>query len=145
MMNARRTRISLFWAVPVLLGSVAAVAGAQFLPESVSHQARRQAELVPPVHFTAVNTTLPVGSTSFPPGKGAEIANANCVMCHSTGMVLHQPPLTVSEWKVEINKMRNAFGAPIPADQIDPLAQYLGVVDGRESTKGPSAVDKQAS
>jgi mono/diheme cytochrome c family protein len=144
-MNARRARISLFWIVPVLLGSAAAAAGAEFLSDSAIDLARRQAEWVPPVHFTAVNLTLPTGSTSFPPGKGSEIANANCVMCHSTGMVLHQPPLTVGEWKVEINKMHNAFGAPITADQVDALAQYLGVVNGRTETKGPSAVDKQAS
>jgi hypothetical protein len=25
-------------------------------------------------------------------------------------LLLHQPPLTIREWKVEINKMRNAFG-----------------------------------
>jgi mono/diheme cytochrome c family protein len=144
-MKTKPTRISLFWVVPVLLGSVAAVAGAQYLPESIEHQAKRQAAIAPPAHFVSVNVTLPVGSTMFPPGKGSEIANANCVMCHSTGMVLHQPPLTVSEWKIEINKMRNAFGSPLPADQVDALAQYLGVVNGRTETKGPSAVDKQAS
>ena len=144
-MNAKGTRISLFWLAPVLLGAVAAVAGVRYLPESISHQAQRQAQLVPPVHFTSVSVTLPGGSASFPPGKGSEIANANCVMCHSTGMVLHQPPLTVSEWKIEINKMRNAFGAPISADQVDALAQYLGVVNGRAEKKGPSAVDNQAS
>jgi mono/diheme cytochrome c family protein len=144
-MNAKRTRIMLFWGVPVLLGSLAAVAGAQFLPDSASDQAQRQAKLVPPVHFTALSVTLPVGSTSFPPGKGSEIANANCVMCHSTGMVLHQPPLTVGEWTIEINKMRNAFGSPLPADQVEALAQYLRSINGRDATKGPSAVDKQAS
>jgi len=60
-------------------------------------------------------------------------------------MVLHQPPLTVDEWKIEIMKMRAAFGAPIPADQVDALAHYLGVVDGRKAEKGPSGVDNQAS
>ncbi|HTI16893.1 MAG TPA: cytochrome c [Trinickia sp.] len=144
-MNVKRARIVLFWGIPVLLGALVAITGARFLRDSASDQAQRQAKLVPPVHFTAVNVTLPGGSTSFPPGKGSEIANANCVMCHSTGMVLHQPPLTVGEWAVEINKMRNAFGAPLPADQVEALAQYLRSIDGREPTKGPSAVDKQAS
>jgi len=144
-MNVKRARIVLFWGIPVLLGALVAITGARFLRDSASDQAQRQAKLVPPVHFTAVSVTLPGGSASFPPGKGSEIANANCVMCHSTGMVLHQPPLTVGEWAVEINKMRNAFGAPLPADQVEALAQYLRSIDGREPTKGPSAVDKQAS
>jgi hypothetical protein len=59
-------------------------------------------------------------------------------------MVLRQPPLTQDEWTVEINKMRNAFGAPLPADQVEALAKYLRSING-QSTKGPSAVDGQAS
>jgi mono/diheme cytochrome c family protein len=144
-MNAKLRRIATVWAVPVLLGVVAAVAGSHYLPESIAEQARRQAELVPPVRFTAVNVTLPVSSVKFPPGKGSDIANANCVMCHSTGMVLRQPALTEDEWRTEINKMRGAFGAPIPAEQVDELAHYLSVINGRKSESGPSAVDNQAS
>lgn len=145
MMNAKLSRIATVWAAPVLLGAIAAVVGSHYLPESIAEQSKRQAELVPPVRFTAVNVTLPSGSAMFPPGEGSEIANANCVMCHSTGMVLRQPALTVDEWKTEIMKMRGAFGAPIPADQVDELARYLGVINGRKSESGPSAVDKQAS
>jgi mono/diheme cytochrome c family protein len=144
-MNAKLRRIAVVWAVPVVLGAVAAVVGGIYLPESAAAQVQRQAKIVPPVRFDAVDFTLPAGSTTFPPGQGSEIANANCVMCHSTGMVLRQPPLTVGEWKTEINKMRTAFGAPIPTDQVDQLARYLGVVDGRKSDTGRSGVDKQAS
>jgi mono/diheme cytochrome c family protein len=144
-MNAKLRRIAVIWAAPVVLGAVAAVVGGIYLPESAAAQAQRQAKIVPPVRFTAVDFTLPAGTVTFPPGQGSEIANANCVMCHSTGMVLRQPPLTVGEWTTEINKMRNAFGAPISADQVDQLAHYLNGVDGRKSDGGPSGVDKQAS
>ena len=144
-MNAKLNRIATVWVAPVLLGAVAAVVGSHYLPESIAEQAKRQAELVPPVNFTAVNVTLPSGSVMFPPGEGSEIANANCVMCHSTGMVLRQPAMTMSEWKIEIMKMRGAFGAPLPADQVDALARYLGVINGKKSESGPSAVDNQAS
>jgi mono/diheme cytochrome c family protein len=144
-MNAKLRRIAVIWGVPVVLGAAAGVVGSTFLPESAAAQAERQAKIVPPVHFTSVNVTLPAGTVTFPPGPGSEIANANCVMCHSTGMVLHQPPLTVGEWTTEINKMRAAFGAPISADQVDQLAHYLNGIDGRKSDGGPSGVDKQAS
>jgi hypothetical protein len=40
-------------------------------------------------------------------------------------MVLYQPARTQDEWKVTINKMRTAYGAPIAPDQIDALAVYL--------------------
>lgn len=144
-MNAKLSRIGFVWATPVLLGAVAALLGSRYLPESIASQVARQAEIVPPVRFKTVNVALSPGEAMFPPGHGAEIANANCVMCHSTGMVLHQPPLTFDEWKTEIMKMRAAFGAPIPADQVDDLARYLNTVDGRKSEKGPSGVDNQAS
>jgi hypothetical protein len=60
-------------------------------------------------------------------------------------MVLRQPPLTQDEWTGEINKMRNSFGAPLPADQVATLAKYLHSINGRESPKGPSAEDGQGS
>jgi mono/diheme cytochrome c family protein len=144
-MNAKLRRIAIIWAAPVLVGAVAAVVDGIYLPESAAAQAQRQAKNAPPIRFAAVDFTLPAGSVTFPPGPGSEIANANCVICHSTGMVLRQPPLTVNEWKTEINKMRTAFGAPIPADQVDQLAHYLGVINGRKSETGPSGVDKQAN
>jgi len=45
-------------------------------------------------------------------------------------MVLRQPPLTEDVWRFEINKMRNAYGAPLPADQVDALARYLHSING---------------
>jgi len=79
-----------------------------------------------------MNMTLPAGPGGFPPGKGSEIANAQCLACHSTEMVLDQPPLTVQEWQTEVTKMRTIYGAPIPADQTDALVQYLRVINARE-------------
>ncbi|WP_245983036.1 c-type cytochrome [Trinickia fusca] len=119
--------------------------GSRYLPASAQSQTAKQTERVPPVRFAAVDVTLPSGETVFPPGKGSEIANANCVICHSTGMVLRQPALTVDEWHAEIDKMRNAFGAPIPADQVDELAHYLSTINGRKLDGGPSGVDHQAN
>ena len=47
-------------------------------------------------------------------------------------MVTRQPPLRFGEWKAEINKMRTAYGAPIPAEQIEELATYLTAIKGKE-------------
>lgn len=74
---------------------------------------------------TGVSVQLPAGTGLFPAGAGADMANAQCLMCHSADMVLYQPARTKDEWKATINKMRTAYGAPISADQIDPLAAYL--------------------
>jgi hypothetical protein len=51
----------------------------------------------------------------------------------------------MEEWKTEIMKMRNAFGAPIPADQVDALSRYLSVINGRKSEAAPSGIGNEAS
>jgi len=63
--------------------------------------------------WVKVSVDPPSSHISFPAGNGSVIANAYCLICHSAGMVLRQPPLTQDEWTVEINKMRNSFGAPL--------------------------------
>jgi len=114
-------------------------------PRTVNSAPTAGAAKGPIQKWTKVSVDLPVSQVSFPPGNGSVIANAYCLICHSAGMVLRQPPLTQDEWTVEINKMRNSFGAPIPADQVQALAQYLRSINGRQSQKGPSAVDGEAN
>ena len=143
-MNSRLLHMAAVWAIPVLLGTSAALVGRQYLPESLAAQAERQSNLVP-VHFEVLKVNFPTSATLFPAGKGSEIANANCLICHSAGMALRQPPLTVDEWRAEITKMKTAFGAPIPADQIDELADYLGTVDGKAGASQPGVLDSQAN
>ena len=143
-MNARLRRITFVWAVPVLLGAVAAIAGSYYLPESTAAQAERQSNTAL-AHFAAINVNFPTSVVAFPAGKGSDIANANCLICHSAGMALRQPPLTEDEWRSEISKMKSSFGAPIPADQIDELAKYLGTVNGRAAGSHPGVVDGQGN
>jgi hypothetical protein len=138
-----RSRIALVGAVPILLGIALAVdlawprtADPQIFAEgSVSKRGQNWAK---------VSVELPTSETSFPPGDGVEIT-PQCLVCHSAGMVLRQPPLTLDEWIGEINKMRNAFGAPLPADQVEKLAKYLYSIDGRRSQAGTAIVDGQSN
>ena len=78
-----------------------------------------------------VEVTLPAGATTFPPGPGSDLANAHCAICHSVGMVLRQPPLSFDEWKAEVTKMRVAYGAPLPAEDVEKVAHYLTAVNGK--------------
>ncbi|WP_406869862.1 c-type cytochrome [Paraburkholderia fungorum] len=78
-----------------------------------------------------LSATLPDSQHIFPPGAGADIANSQCMICHSAGMVTRQPPLSISVWKSEINKMRTAYGAPMPEEQVDALAKYLTTINGK--------------
>jgi cytochrome c5 len=82
--------------------------------------------------WATVRVELPATDEPFPAGVGADIANSQCLICHSAGMVLTQPPLTKGEWRAEIMKMRSAYGAPIPDDQVDGLSEYLKSINGRQ-------------
>ncbi len=141
-MNTSLRNFVLISAVPVLLGIVLA-AGLAWPRTVNSEPAAKEGAKGPIQKWTKVSVDLPASQISFPPGNGSVIANAYCLICHSAGMVLRQPPLTQDEWTVEINKMRSAFGAPLPAEQVEALAKYLRSING-QSPKGPSAVDGQA-
>jgi len=143
-MNARLRGTFLVWAIPVLVGGIAAIVGSHYLPESIAAQARRQSNIAV-ARFAPINVSLPAGAAVFPAGQGSDIANANCLICHSAGMVLRQPPLTLAEWTTEISKMKASFGAPIASDQIDGLAHYLAAINGRASGSGPTTVDSQGN
>jgi len=134
----------LIWALPTLFGIALATALA-WLGTSHSTAVAARAATGPVPRWAKVAVELPTSGTSFPAGSGAEIANAQCLICHSAGMVLRQPPLTQDEWAGEINKMRNSFGAPMPADQVEVLAKYLRGIQGSQSPSGPSILDAQGS
>lgn len=85
-----------------------------------------------PSQWAVLKIELPASDEPFPPGVGGEIANSQCQICHSAGMILTQPPLKKDEWRAEIVKMRTAYGAPIPEDQIDGLSAYLTAINGRQ-------------
>jgi hypothetical protein len=83
------------------------------------------AESSPPSHWDKLSVELPVSTQLFPAGDAQAIANSQCLICHSVDMVLTQPARTPQQWTETINKMRTAYGAPVPADQVGPLALYL--------------------
>jgi hypothetical protein len=86
---------------------------------------------------------LPTSDMLFPTGQGQSIANFQCLICHSAGMVLRQPARTQAQWKETINKMRSAYGAPLPAEQVDALATYFTRVVAVDSVHQPAAVPQE--
>ncbi len=136
--------VVLIWAVPILFG-IGLATGLAWLGTSDFTAVGAKTATGPVRGWAKVAVDLPTSETSFPAGKGADIANAQCLICHSAGMVLEQPPLTRDEWAGEINKMRNSFGAPLPANQVEVLAEYLRGIQGSQSPSGPSVLDAQGS
>jgi mono/diheme cytochrome c family protein len=113
----------------VLLGLGTGTVSAAGLPSS-KQEGVTQGE----PHWAKVTVELPTSRRLFPAGGGQSIANSQCLICHSAGMVLSQPTRTEAQWKETINKMRSAYGAPIDAGQVDALATYLTRVVAADST-----------
>jgi hypothetical protein len=82
------------------------------------------------VTLHSLNAELPQSDRLFPGGASADVANNNCLACHSAGMVLTQPPLSRAAWEDEVNKMRNAYKAPIAAEDVPAIVDYLMSVKG---------------
>lgn len=72
-----------------------------------------------------VKIELPPETASFKPGSAAGLANGQCLTCHSVEYVVTQPLLPGSFWLAEVKKMRDKYGAAIPDDQVEVLADYL--------------------
>jgi sulfite dehydrogenase len=62
---------------------------------------------------------------AFKPGPGVGLVMANCLTCHSSAYVSTQPQLTRAQWTAEVAKMKTAYGAPIPDDQMPAIVDYL--------------------
>ncbi len=78
---------------------------------------------------------LPPETATFKPGPGVEAVKAQCLVCHSADYVSTQPRLPRAFWKANVQKMKEKFGALIPADQVDTLVEYLATTYGAPEKK----------
>ena len=95
-----------------------------------------------PVAAGVLKIDLPPETASFKPGAGAEIANAQCLICHSVDYVVMQPPLGRPLWVATVKKMREKYGAEVPDELVDRIVNYLSTYYGPETnapTPGPGA------
>lgn len=61
-----------------------------------------------------------------------------CVACHSLDYIqMNAPFLDKAGWTASINKMINAFGAPIAKEDVDAIATYLAENYGKPAAKSP--------
>ncbi len=110
--------------IPVLAALLAGIVAAIAVPSAEAAS--------PLAGFTSVKLDLPPGDRMFPDGPNSDAINNNCLACHSAGMVLAQPPLPRTVWEAEVAKMRSAYKAPIAAEDIKPIVDYLARIKGRD-------------
>ncbi len=77
------------------------------------------------VAIAADEWRLPEEKPAFKPAPGADLAQANCLMCHSHEYITTQPAFTREQWKASVMKMQQKYGAPIAPETVDPLLDYL--------------------
>jgi cytochrome c553 len=83
----------------------------------------------PPIELKSVKVDLPDSDRMFQ-GAGADAINNNCLACHSADMVLNQPDLSKQAWAAEVNKMINAYKAPVAPEDVGAIVDYLDRVKG---------------
>jgi sulfite dehydrogenase len=85
---------------------------------------------VSPLIAAVLKIQLPLETGTFKPAPGAEmanaqLANAQCLTCHSVEYVQTQPPMPLTFWAAEVKKMRDKYGAQFPEEESAGLANYL--------------------
>ena len=83
-----------------------------------------------PLQLKSVKIDLPDSDKMFPAGPGSDAINNNCLACHSADMVLNQPALSKQAWAAEVNKMINNYKAPVTAEDVGPIVDYLAALKG---------------
>ncbi len=58
-------------------------------------------------------------------GKGSDVVQANCLMCHSFGYILNQGHQSHEFWHKKIKKMITVFKAPISEKDAKVINNYL--------------------
>ncbi|TAJ82323.1 cytochrome c [Reyranella sp.] len=113
------------FAVPIVAGVVLALIGhpaVQLPPPSPAVAATPAAS---GFALKSVSVELPVSDVVFPGGAKADAIAANCLSCHSAGMVLTQPDLAKAAWTGIVEKMIHAYKAPVAEADVAAIVDYL--------------------
>lgn len=78
----------------------------------------------------SVSVDLPTSDVAFPGGAKADVIAANCLSCHSAGMVLTQPDLSKVVWTGIVEKMIHAYKAPVAEGDVAAIVDYLDATKG---------------
>ena len=60
------------------------------------------------------------------PGPGRDQVMGNCALCHSLDYIqANSPFMNRAGWDATVTKMIKAYGAPVPADDVTKIVDYL--------------------
>ena len=78
---------------------------------------------------------LPHDEPELPAGPGRTEFVTNCIICHSPRYVSMQPTFPRKVWKAEVQKMVDAFKAPISEHDQAQIVNYVVAVFGVEDER----------
>lgn len=81
--------------------------------------------------LTVATIVLPHDEPELPPGPHQRTFVASCTICHSTRMVMTQPPFPAAQWAEVVHKMVKTYGAPITPEAEGQIVAYLTTVRGQ--------------
>ena len=89
---------------------------------------------IPILSFASENhLNLPFYQYKLKEGKGKELVEINCQMCHSLGYVLNQGQMSKETWEHIVHHMIHDFKAPIDDKTAQEIIQYLSQTYGKEN------------
>ena len=80
--------------------------------------------------LTSVSVELPTSTVEFPTPPNAQAITANCLACHSAGMVLTQPNFSRATWAGVVDKMIHTYKAPVSEGDVAAIVDYLQATKG---------------
>jgi mono/diheme cytochrome c family protein len=82
--------------------------------------------------FVAMPALAQEGKVQLKDAPGKDKAQV-CVACHSLDYIpMNSPFMDKAGWTASVNKMINAFGAPIAKEDVDAIATYLAENYGKK-------------
>jgi sulfite dehydrogenase (cytochrome) subunit B len=98
----------------------------QILPPAVLSVAIALSMAVGGAAAAPLNYALPEEVAAFRVGEGRDMAQNNCLACHSADYVNTQPPHRAAAfWEAEVMKMIKAYHAPISDADVKAIVDYL--------------------
>ncbi len=83
----------------------------------------------------AAGATAQESKVNLKDGPGKDKA-MQCVACHSLDYIqMNSRFLDKAGWMAEVNKMINAYGAPISKNDVEPIASYLAQYYGKPAAR----------
>lgn len=94
-------------------------------PQKTMSSGGEGASVAPLAMIGSDSIALPADEETFGDDPQAALLNGKCLACHSVTMIRYQPPLDRNQWTATVDKMRDAYRAPIEPGETAAIVDAL--------------------